>query len=342
MKKIFPVLILIAIAALVAWVWLKPLPQAEAEKPGNPEIPVRTGKIIRTTLRGYVTAYGMVEPEPTASSRVATPVPGVVTEVKCAEGQRVEAGALLFQLDSRAADIAVNFAEKSLDRQKRLGVGEGTSQKAMQEAEQQLAAARAQQSLLKIGSPLAGTVTRVNARPGEAADLTTVMAEVVDLDRLVLSANVPPAELASVKIGQAAELFDGDSTNVIAGRITFISPQVDAKSGTSLVRIALPKDAAFKPGRFLKARIIVEEHKDCLAVSLSSLATDDEGIAKIVLAAEGKPLIQPVKVGLRDENWVEVEAENLKPDMAVLTDGAYELIRTERSGVKIRIEGDSK
>ena len=342
MKKLLLFLILIGIAALAVWVWLKPLPQAEAEKPGNPEVPVRIGKIIRTTLRGYVTAYGFVEPEPTASSRVAASIPGVVTEVKCVEGQRVEAGTPMFQLDSRAADVAVNFAEKSLERQKRLGVGEGTSQKAMQDAEQQLAAARAQQALLKIGSPLAGTVTRVNARPGEAADLTTVLAEVVDLDRLVLSANVPPSELESVKMGQAAELVDGDSTNVISGHVTFISPQVDTKTGTTLVRIALPKDAGFKPGRFLKARLVVEEHKDCLAVSLSSLATDDEGAAKIVLVTDQKPAIQPVKVGLRDENWVEVEASNLKPDMDVVKDGAYELIRTERSGVKIRIEADSK
>ncbi len=62
--------------------------------------------ITRTTLRGYVTAYGTIEAEPAgerpaASARVAPSLPGVVTAVQCVEGQHVAKGALLFQLDSR-------------------------------------------------------------------------------------------------------------------------------------------------------------------------------------------------------------------------------------------------
>ena len=110
---------------------------------------------------------------PAASARVAPFVPGVVTQVKCVEGQRVEKGAVLFQLDTRAADVAVDFAEKTLERQRKLVQIESTSQKALQEAEQQLAAARAQRALLQVQAPLAGTVVRVNVKPGEAVDLTS-------------------------------------------------------------------------------------------------------------------------------------------------------------------------
>src|SRR5207244_3810268 len=129
-------------------------------------------KITRATLRGYVTAYGTVEPEPKAGARVAVSVPGVVTTVACVEGQRVERGALLFELDGRAAEVAISFAEKTLARQKTLARAEGTSQKVLQEAEQQLALARAQQALLQIHSPIPGVVTKVNVKAGEAADLT--------------------------------------------------------------------------------------------------------------------------------------------------------------------------
>ena len=38
----------------------------------------------------------------------------------CTEGQVVQKGDLLFQLDSRAADVAATFAEKTLERQQRL------------------------------------------------------------------------------------------------------------------------------------------------------------------------------------------------------------------------------
>ena len=80
----------------------------------------------------------------------------------------MEPGALLFELDGRAADVAVKFAEKNLERQKKLVQVEGTSQKLLQEAEQQLASARTQQALLQIRSPIKGVVTKVNVKAGEA------------------------------------------------------------------------------------------------------------------------------------------------------------------------------
>ena len=126
MKRIVVIVIcLAAVAGLVWLVWFKPAKPEEAEKKPETEVPVQVGKLKRVTLHGYVTAYGTVEPEPAgerpaASARVVAAVAGVVTEVKCAEGQRVEKGAVLFQLDTRAADVAVDFAEKTLERQRKL------------------------------------------------------------------------------------------------------------------------------------------------------------------------------------------------------------------------------
>ena len=338
MKKFLALILVLGIVAALVWlVWIRPIKSEETETPANPNVPVHVGKITRATLRGYVTAYGPVETAPTASAHVAVAAPGVISEVKCAEGQRVEKGALLFQLDPRAADIAVNFAEKTLERQKKLGLGEGTSQKAMQDAEQQLAGARAQQALLKILSPLAGVVARINVRPGEAADLTTVLAEVADLDRLVVSANVPSSEMAAVNIGQPAEVFTGEATNSVPGRVGFVSSQADLKSGTVLVRVELPASCGLRPGQFLKVRIVSDEHKDCLAVPLASVAKDAAGAVKIALVADGKATLKAVKTGLRDGDWVEIDADDLKPDMDIVTEGAYGLVMTEQFSTKIRI-----
>ena len=122
MKRIVVIIICLAAVAGLAWlVWFKPAKSEEAEKKPETEVPVQVGKLKQVTLHGYVTAYGTVEPEPAgerpaASARVVAAVAGVVTEVKCVEGQRVEKGAVLFQLDPRAADVAVDFAEKTLER----------------------------------------------------------------------------------------------------------------------------------------------------------------------------------------------------------------------------------
>jgi membrane fusion protein (multidrug efflux system) len=342
MKKFGLIIIVIAAVAGLVWsIWFKKSPRVEEEAKPDTEVPVHVGKITRATLRAYVTAYGTVEPEPAgerpaASARIAASVPGVVTAVKCAEGQRVEKGAALFQLDSRAADVAVAFAEKNLDRQRKLLQVEGTSQKALQEAEQQLAAARAQQALLQIQSPLAGTVTHVNVNPGEAVDLTTTLAEVIDLDRLVVSANVPSAELAALKVGQPAEVLADKSAAPVSGSLSYISQQVDAKTGTALVRAALPANSGLHPGQFVTLRIVSEEHKDCLAVPVESMVKDAEGVTVIALVQNDKAVQKPVKTGLRDGGLVEVEADGLQADMTVVTEGAYALPKE----TKVRVLGD--
>ena len=113
-------------SAILTWfVWFRPVKTAEEEKKPEAEVPVHVAKISRATMRSYVTAYGIVEPEPNAAARVAVSVAGVVAAVDCVEGQHVERGTLLFELDGRAVEVTVKFAEKSLARQTKLAEAEG-------------------------------------------------------------------------------------------------------------------------------------------------------------------------------------------------------------------------
>jgi membrane fusion protein (multidrug efflux system) len=341
MKKLIFIIPFLAVVSVMTWlVWLRPVKEAGEETKPEADVQVHVATISRATLRNYVTAYGQVEAEPNASARVAPAVPGVVVAVKCIEGQHVDKGTLLFQLDSRAADIAVDFAQKNLERQHTLLKIEGTSQKSLQEAEQALAAARTQQALLQVQSPLGGIVTKVNTKAGEAADLTTVLAEVVDLDRLVVSANVPSAELAELKVGQQAEVVPADSTNIITTSLTYASSQVDVKTGSGLVRVGLPTHSELRPGQFAKVRIISQEHKDCLAVPVVSVAKDAAGGTFVALVEGRKAVLKPVKVGLREGDLVEVEGEGLEADKTVVTEGAYGIIMTQQFATKIRVVND--
>jgi membrane fusion protein, multidrug efflux system len=341
MKKLALIVGFVAVAGGLAWlIWLKPDSHEAEEARSATEVPVHIGKITRTTLRRYVTAYGTVEAEPAgerpaASARVAPSLPGVVTAVQCVEGQHVAAGTLLFQLDSRAADVAVAFAEKSVERQQQLMRVEGTSQKALQDAELQLASTRAPLALLQIRSPLSGTVVRVNVRPGEAVDLTTVLAEVIDLDRLVVSASVPSTDLAGLTPGQHVEVQATTAAAPGHGTVSYVSPLVDPKTGTALVRIALPSEAGLRPGEFVTVRIVSEEHPGCLAVPVESVVKDSDGVTVIALVEADHAVQKAVTAGVRDGNWVEVEADGLQPDMPVVTDGAYGLPKE----TKIRVLG---
>src|SRR5258706_610962 len=217
----------------------------EDEDAGEPmwEVPVRMGKISRATVRRYVEGFGTVEARPAASARVASPVAGILAEALCVQEQKVDRGTALFQLDERAAKA---------------------------EEEKAAAASRTQRSLLRIQAPLAGTIVRVKVNPGEAVALATVLAEIVDLDRIVVEGSIPAADLRSVAAGMEVDL------GTVRGKVEFVGLDVDRKNDGGFVRVSLPANSGFAVGRFVRLRIVVEEHKDHLVVPRQSVVTDPD------------------------------------------------------------------
>lgn len=331
MKKFTVILTSAAVLIGLAWyIWFKPAPQQPEAAPLETEVPVHVDRITRTTLHSYISAYGIVSPEPAgerpaADAHVAPATPGVVVNVQCHEGQHVAKGDVLFRLDNRTAKVAVEYAEKTVQRQKKLLQVEGTSRKALQEAEQQLAAARAQLSLLTVLSPLDGTITRVNVTAGEAVDLSTTMADVMDLDRLVVNAKVPAEELAALATGQVANIIPDTSTTLITGRLTYIGTEVAADTGTVTARISLSPRSGLLPGQLVNVNITEMEHENCLAVPEASVVQDENGATVIAIVRNGTAVQKVVRTGLHEGGLVEVEADGLQPDMTVVTEGAYAL-----------------
>jgi RND family efflux transporter MFP subunit len=312
--------------------------EPSGEEQATPSVvTVQTAKLQRLTLHGYVEGFGAVaaapaeKGEPAASADLASPVAGVVTVVNVFEGQQVKQGDVLFQLDSRVADVAVEFAQRTVDRQQELLKMNNTSQKAVQDAEQQLAAAKAQQALLSIRAPLSGTVTRLNVHPGEAVDLTTVLAAITDLNRLAVNADIPAAEAGSVKVGQEAEV-EGDSP--VKSSVSFVSPGIQASNGMVRVRVPVPEASGLRPGQFVSLRIVVATHENCLAAPEESVVKTMDGKDVVALVTNDAAAQVTVKTGLRENGRIEVEAPELKDDETVVTVGAYGL--PEKTKIRVQ------
>jgi membrane fusion protein, multidrug efflux system len=343
------------VAALAIWLARRAGPETAPDETAPPRVvAVKVGRVVRATLRAYVTGFGTVEPEPAisrqppAGAKIGSPVPGLLAESRAVEGQQVEKGAALFQLDSRVADVqvekarqAMEFAERALDRQKTLLAVEGTSQRLYQEADAQAQAARyelanaqALRALLTIRAPISGTVTRVFARPGDAVDLTTVLAEMVDLSRLVVSARIRSVDVPVLRREQPAEVSIGrpeapetatPAAPPVAATVSFIGSAVDPATDTVQVRASLPPQAHLRPGQFVTARIRYAEHRDCLAVPVDSVVRDDTGHAFVALVEDGTAVRHPVTLGITDDGLVEVEGPGLADGAAIVASGAYGL-----------------
>ena len=318
-------------AALLAVIKLERRSSAstEAEEGSTPTVvTVQTGRLQRANLHGYVDAFGSVMPapaeggQPPATSHVAPPAPGIVAKTYVTDGQHVEKGAPLFDLDARAAQVAVHYAEESVQRQEKLYADNNTSLRNLRDAEAQLATARAQLALLQITAPLSGTVTRVNVRPGEAVDLPTVLADITDLSRLAATAEIPSAEAGGLRPGQSVQVL---TSPAVAATLTFISPTVDPANDTVLVRATLPPGGALRPGEPVRLRIVTAEHAGCLAAPAAGVVTDTDGRSVLAVVAGDQATQIPVKTGLREGGLVEVEGAGLKEGDTVVTVGAYGL-----------------
>ncbi|MFI5378328.1 MAG: efflux RND transporter periplasmic adaptor subunit [Tepidisphaerales bacterium] len=342
---------------------------------------------------------------------VASPVAGVVAEVLCEAGQKVAKGAPLLQLDDRLAKAAedqatatlasakaslaklkatprpaqleivrlavekakaaVDFAQKTFERLKGLASREGTSQKSLEAAEQDLrasridlvvaeqqyellktsptpeeladetakvagaeaalAAARTQRGMLRLVSPLDATVVAVTVHPGESVDVTRVLVDLVALDRLVVNASVPAEELASLSAGMSVQVLaaraDGAKTAdpPYEGKLFFIGPEVDRKTNTAPVGIDVAAGFPIRPGQTVRVRIMAQEHKDVLVVPRESIAQNDNGDNVIAVVEGDQATHKMVRVGLREGNLVEIDADDLKEGISVVTAGSHAL-----------------
>ncbi len=336
--------------------------RAEEEKKPETLVAVSVAKVVRTTLHAYVTGYGIVETSPTGGAnnlaggaRLAASASGLVVKVAGVEGGQVSKGGLLVQLDARAADAAVaraqamlTTAEKTRARQTQLRASDGTSERAMQEAEErfasargELAAAQLQQSQLAICSPISGTIARLTVKPGEWLDVGKEVAEVVDLDRLVVAVQMPSTEAAGLQVGQPAAVFGrlGSEEKPLAeGTVHFVSPLVAPATDTVLVRLALPKASGVRPGKFVAVRIVTEERAGRLAVPHESICTDNEGHSTVSIVEGEVARQKAVQVGLRDGDLVEVSGEGFSEGATVVTVGSYALPKE----TKVRVLAPAK
>jgi len=336
-------LIILAAAALAIVMLLRLFRSHAAEEgPVATDVAVHVSKVISTTLHRYVTAYGRVEPEPAsdgkppASAFIGSPISGILVQINCTEGRLVTQGDILFRLDSRVAEVALltaqkklEFAEQTYARQKKLLEIEGTSLKSFQEAENQLNTARSELSaaqtqifLLQIEAPLTGTLVKLNAELGQSVESNSTLAEIIDLARLVVAADVPSREASLLKLGQPVEL--GSETSA-KGILTFISKNIDPKMDTMSIRASIPTTIEFHPGHFLNIRIICDEHRDCLAVPEESLISSEEEGSWIMIVQEDKAIRLPVQAGFRERGLVEVKGEGLTEGMIIVTEEAYSL-----------------
>jgi multidrug efflux system membrane fusion protein len=109
------------------------------------------------------------------------------------------------------------------------------------------------------------------------------------------------------------------------GRLVFVDNQVDAASGTVLLKAEFPnRDGALWPGEFVRVRLRLFDQADATVVPAVAISGSQSGTYLYVVKADTTVENRPVVVS-RTWRDLSVIAEGVKPGEVVVTDGQVRL-----------------
>jgi len=258
-------------------------------------------------------------------------------------------------LDQDKAQVAVaqanlGEAEKNVARdtplvaqnaipQKQLDTDQSTlaaNQAQLDAAKAQMVQAELNLEWTKVYSPIDGIAGNANSQIGDLVGTATKMATVSQVNPIWAYFNIPEsAYLANAEHINRA--ISGGSRKGVPVNIEFIQAngdtypqkgelisvnrQIASQTGTIQVAAAFPnKDAILRPGGFGRVRLETGVTQNALLIPQPAVIEVQTAYQVIVLNAENRAVIRPVKVGDRvGTDWI--ITEGLKPGEKVVVEG---------------------
>lgn len=344
----------------------------KAEKPkGRPPALVSIAAALQQDVPLQLKAIGTME----ASESVAikTQISGELTKVAFQEGQDVQRGALLFQLDPRSYQAALRKAEAALARDRSIlanarkdyerysqlvkdGIvtqeqAEGyrtRAESAAADVAADLAAvdsAREQLAYCTIYSPISGRLgVRAVDRGNVVKANETVLVTINKLTPINAVFTIPEKDLPAVKhhmsAGKVAVQVEVPGGGGIreAGVITFLDNSVDQTTGTIKLKAVL--DNARKqlwPGQFVNLSITLSVRKNAVVVPSQAVQTGQKGQFVFVVKPDATAEIRPVVAGSGSSGLTVIE-NGIRPGEQVVIDGQMRVV----PGGKVEIKQPEK
>lgn len=310
-------------------------------------IPVQAAAVRLGDVAANYEGTATLEPEREAT--VVARTSGVLLRLHVEEGDVVERGQLLAELDADRHRLEVAQAKAQLDRlyrefermkelHARQLVSSDQFERARSEYESQKAAfdmADLELSYTSIRAPISGMVSQRLVKAGNWIQNQQPLFEIDDFHPLEARLHVPERELSLLQPGYPVTIrTDSRPGRTFGGRVKRISPVVNPDTGTFEVVAELPnEDAELKPGMFVRARIVYDTRQDVPMIPRAALLTDN-GDASVFVVDEGVAKKKEIQAGYDDGESVEVSG-GLEPGQVVVTVGQGSL----RDGTPVEVIG---
>lgn len=293
---------------------------------------VRIEEVQQESTSQAIRAVATIVPDESRLSHIHTRVAGWIERLHVnTTGERVRAGqplAGIFSQELLSSQTEYLSARRSAQGGPRSVVLVGARSRlqvlGMTDAEiRAIEEAGEPRRLVTVTAPRTGIVLHRGISVGTAVDPSTELMTVADLSRVWIFAEIPEADIPSVRIGTPAELeFPASGAPPFEARVEFLYPTLSERTRTLRVRFAVDNpEGSLRPGLYGTATFRVEPR---VALTVPRDAVVDTGRTQHVFAALGEGRFAPreVKLGGRFGDRVEVR-EGLAAGDAIVASGVF-------------------
>jgi cobalt-zinc-cadmium efflux system membrane fusion protein len=318
--------------------------------------------VAASKFRKIIEATGVVDFDNDQATSVLAPFSGPVSRLLVSPGDRVKKGDPLAVIDSpdfataistyRKAIATAQTARRLADLDKDLLEHQGVPRREAEQAETDATNAEADreaalQALVSldvdpqairdiaegrpisriegtIRSPITGSVVEKLITPGQLLQAgTTPCFTVADLSRVWVMAQIFGSDLASVALGDTAEVVSGIASNNFTGKVDNISALVNPDTRSVLVRVVVENPGNFlKKQMYVRVRIQARQESSGLLIPVSSILRDDENMPFVYVAQrDGSFARQHVTLGYRTGDQYDISG-GVKAGDQIVVDGA--------------------
>jgi multidrug efflux system membrane fusion protein len=318
---------------IIGWLWVAESRRAAAAAPKAPAaVQVDAVAANRVDVPVYLEGLGTIQALYTDT--ITARVDGQLQKIGFTEGQMVDKGALLAQIDPRPYQAALNqaiatqakdaaqlaSAKRDLDRYAILAPQDLTSKQTVDDQRGVVAAleaqvksdqatvesARTQLDYTRITSPIQGRTGIRLIDPGNIVRSTDTRGIVVVTQVQPISCMFTLPEEAVAAINAAlgagpvtvtAMSRDGKS-ELDRGRVALIDNQIDQTTGTIRVKAQFPNaQNTLWPGEFVNARVLVRTEHNALSIPSIAVQHGVTGLFTYVVKADSTVEARAIKVG---------------------------------------------
>jgi multidrug efflux system membrane fusion protein len=328
-----------------------------AQKSAPNPVRVTIAPVQKADFPVYLSGLGTVQGFNTVVVR--TRVDGQIDKIAFKEGQLVNQGDLLVEIDPRPyqatldqakakkAQDEANLANANLDLQRYTKLGEfatrqqtDTQRSTVAQLTAQLAAddaaifnAQTQLDYTQVKAPISGVAGLRQVDVGNIVNAATQtgIVTIAQIEPIAVIFTAPEEQLPYINEAQSVQPLkvialttDGKKT-LSTGALAVVNNQVDTTSGTIRLKAVFDnKDHALWPGQSVSTRLLVKTLKDATVVPDDAIQHGNDGLYAYAVGKDNKADLRKVKVSQSIDGRSVVD-EGLSPGDQVITAGVYKV-----------------